>query len=1096
MKMSRICTSVFAVLLATFATVDLTEATPRRVLTSQEVLRLGTQRTTDDVFRGGGFTLCDFDATLVSENLDISTIIPGNSVNCFGGSGTPEHSYGRSHDLSLGSTAGVPLEVSCVHFGLSQLTSELPVTINIYKDTDGIPGPNSDESDFWFLGSTLFSMPATDSALYLTGTFSPPIALEPDSLIFVEFVIPELFPGSHNIGSNDGGELSPTWLKTTNGECGIGSWVNPSALGFANMHFLEAIEVGVAEIPDPCDSVLPACAEDVDGDGIVAVSDILSIIGNWGSCGDGTFRPAGDIAPAPNGDCCVTVADILAVISSWGVECEPGGTDELHINELRIDHSGTDDNEYVELGGPASTSLDGYSYIVIGDGTGGLGVLETVIDLTGLAIAEDGLLSIGKPEMNIGIPDVAIDGLYFENSDTVTHLLVQGLTAVLGDDLDAEDDGILDGMFWAAVVDSVGLQDADSDGAVNGLLYTDVIIGPNGIYPPAHIFRCPDGGDWNMGVFGDLAMDTPGEYNMCDVSDLDQDGVFDLVDNCYLYNPDQVDCNDNGIGDICDIAEGISQDCNANDIADECEEDCDGNGIPDECDIAGGAIDCDSNGVLDSCEADCNENGIVDACDISDGTSIDENENGVPDECEVGNLLYTSFEEPLIGNQYTDLGDPLVNHQLVNNVDEAMVEWTASGAEMGFTAWYINTHDSVGLTDGDYVGITDYTGSVGSFPEGVQGYQMSDCDGMMMVQFDTVFNSGAWNVSVDMFIASTGWESADLVKVEIIVDGGVVISVMDTTGSDIDDLGIEGAWFNLIQELDGYSEATLQISLDSNAGTEELYIDNIIFSSNAIIDSDGDGIPDSQDNCYLPNPDQLDCNANGIGDVCDLADGMSFDCNLNDIPDECESDCNTNGIPDECDIADGTSIDKDGNGIPDECEVNSGNLIISGVYDAQFTSSAGPKGMELFAFVAIPDLSIYGIGSANNGGGSDGQEFTFPAMSIPANTYIYITDDEVDFLTFFGFAPDHQSGAMSINGDDAFELFENGNVVDTFGDINVDGTGQAWEYLDGWAKRISGTGPDGSTFDITAWSFSGINMLEGETNDTCPTPFVFGGYTP
>jgi hypothetical protein len=53
-------------------------------------------------------------------------------------------------------------------------------------------------------------------------------------------------------------------------------------------------------------------------------------------------------------------------------------------------------------------------------------------------------------------------------------------------------------------------------------------------------------------------------------------------------------------------------------------------------------------------------------------------------------------------------------------------------------------------------------------------------------------------------------------------------------------------------------------------------------------DSDGDGIPDDYDNCDLPNPDQADCNDNGIGDVCDIADGTSEDANGNGIPDECE----------------------------------------------------------------------------------------------------------------------------------------------------------------------------------------------------------------
>ena len=53
--------------------------------------------------------------------------------------------------------------------------------------------------------------------------------------------------------------------------------------------------------------------------------------------------------------------------------------------------------------------------------------------------------------------------------------------------------------------------------------------------------------------------------------DSDADGIPDKKDNCYLYNPDQADCNENEIGDICDIAEETSADVNSNEVPDECE---------------------------------------------------------------------------------------------------------------------------------------------------------------------------------------------------------------------------------------------------------------------------------------------------------------------------------------------------------------------------------------------------------------------------------------------------------------------------------------------------------------------------------------------
>jgi plastocyanin len=174
-------------------------------------------------------------------------------------------------------------------------------------------------------------------------------------------------------------------------------------------------------------------------------------------------------------------------------------------------------------------------------------------------------------------------------------------------------------------------------------------------------------------------------------------------------------------------------------------------------------------------------------------------------------------------------------------------------------------------------------------------------------------------------------------------------------------------------------------------------------------------------------------------------------------------------------------------------------LILTAVYDGPLPGGL-PKGIEVYATADIADLSAYGVGSANNGGGSDGEEYTFPSVSASEGQYLYLTSgDDMAFQEFFGFAPDFadEGGSVNINGDDAIELFFEGNVIDVFGEINVDGTGTAWEYQDGWAYRVNGTGPDGSTFVIGNWSFSGPDALDDEaTNTGAAVPVPVGTYNP
>jgi len=157
-------------------------------------------------------------------------------------------------------------------------------------------------------------------------------------------------------------------------------------------------------------------------------------------------------------------------------------------------------------------------------------VIEAVVDLSNARIPSSGFFVVAEATFSLGTPQL-ISRLDFENEDDVTHLLVRDLSAVRGDDLDLDDDGVLDRAPWSAILDAVALVSDGSleptpGGSTEWAYALGEVVGPgapgetsSGSRPtPAHVFRCPDAsGPFVIGRF-DLStgFDSPGAANACD----------------------------------------------------------------------------------------------------------------------------------------------------------------------------------------------------------------------------------------------------------------------------------------------------------------------------------------------------------------------------------------------------------------------------------------------------------------------------------------------------------------------------------------------------------------------------------------------------
>ncbi len=149
-------------------------------------------------------------------------------------------------------------------------------------------------------------------------------------------------------------------------------------------------------------------------------------------------------------------------------------------------------------------------------------------------------------------------------------------------------------------------------------------------------------------------------------------------------------------------------------------------------------------------------------------------------------------------------------------------------------------------------------------------------------------------------------------------------------------------------------------------------------------------------------------------------------------------------------------------------------LIISEVADP--TTYQG-RFVELYnATTQTIDLAADNYYLSRQSNGSSWGDVALTGTIAPGQTYV-IAYSSANFTSAYGFEADQYSGIITGNGDDGYFLYKGGDhttgtLIDAYGVINQDGTGQPWEYTNSHAVRNSNIGTANSTWTASEWTIT------------------------
>ncbi len=442
--------------------------------------------------------------------------------------------------------------------------------------------------------------------------------------------------------------------------------------------------------------------------------------------------------------------------------------------------------------------------------------------------------------------------------------------------------------------------------------------------------------------------DTPGEpFSMSPTtasSDLDRDGVNDAVDNCRgVFNPDQIDTDNDGQGDVCD-------------------PDDDNDGILDEADscplIANQyriALSSSRNGNYEIYTMNADGTGTTRLTFITSATDDE------PSFDASGNkILFTSNRNNSRDEIYVMNANGAGVTRLTNiaggNNDAV---FNPAGTKIAFTSRRFDNNQNLFVMDADgsnQIRLTSFT-STGTFANNPS----FNNDGTRIV-FESqrgVIGNSQWDIFTinpdgtgeTRLTTATQPDhqpsfSRDGSKIVFTSerDGNYEIYIMNSDGTNQTRLtNTPEHEFDPVFSPDG-----MRIAF-SKSGTGGVYVMNVDGSGTTLLtsttfdthpsfapqpDGDADGVGNACDNCLqVANPDQLDTDGDGLGDSCDNCPAVSnpgqADNDGDGLGDACDPDDDNDGVLDTADncplVANPNQADNDRDGIGDVCDPDDDN---------------------------------------------------------------------------------------------------------------------------------------------------------------------------